>query len=113
MPIPDTLARKITADFRAEKKYGGRKKFCDALLNEILLIWPLGTNFSEILIKIYTFSFRKMPLKMMSGKWQQFCLSLNVLMAQLVFRMALNPGIPVIMVFKYFSLLMRQIQGLT
>ena len=31
MPIPDTLARKITADFRAEKKYGGRKKFCDAL----------------------------------------------------------------------------------
>ena len=27
MPIPDTLARKITADFRAEKKYGGRKKF--------------------------------------------------------------------------------------
>ena len=34
MPIPDTLARKITADFRAEKKYGGRKKFCDALLQE-------------------------------------------------------------------------------
>ena len=32
MPIPDTLARKITADFRAEKKYGGRKFFCDALI---------------------------------------------------------------------------------
>ena len=31
MPFPDTLARKITADFRAEKKYGGRKKICDAL----------------------------------------------------------------------------------
>ena len=31
MPIPNTLSRKITADFRAEKKYGGRKKFCDAL----------------------------------------------------------------------------------
>ena len=31
MPIPDTLPRKITADFRAEKKYGGRKKICDAL----------------------------------------------------------------------------------
>ena len=31
MPIPNTLARKITADFRAEKKYGGRKNFCDAL----------------------------------------------------------------------------------
>ena len=31
MPIPNTLSRKIMADFRAEKKYGGRKKFCDAL----------------------------------------------------------------------------------
>ena len=31
MPIPNTLSRKITADFRAEKKYGGRKKICDAL----------------------------------------------------------------------------------
>ena len=31
MPIPDTLARKITADFRAQKKYGGQKNFCDAL----------------------------------------------------------------------------------
>ena len=31
MPIPNTLSCKITADFRAEKKYGGRKKFCDAL----------------------------------------------------------------------------------
>ena len=37
----------------------------------ILLIWPLGTNFSEILIKIYTFSFKKMHLKM-SGKWRPF-----------------------------------------
>ena len=33
MPIPNTLSRKITADFRAEKKYGGRKKICDALLS--------------------------------------------------------------------------------
>ena len=29
----------------------------------ILLIWPLGTNFSEILIKILTFSFKKMHWK--------------------------------------------------
>ena len=46
----------------------------------ILWIGPLGTNFSEILIKIYTFSFKKMHLKMSSGKWRPFCLSLNVLM---------------------------------
>ena len=45
----------------------------------ILLIGPLGTNFSEILIEIYTFSFRKMHLKMSSGKWRPFCLGLNVL----------------------------------
>ena len=31
--------------------------------------WPLGTNFSEILLDMYTFSFRKTHLKMPSGKW--------------------------------------------
>ena len=45
----------------------------------ILLIGPLGTNFSEILIKIYIFSFKKMHLKISSGNWQPFCLCLNVL----------------------------------
>ena len=43
----------------------------------ILLIWPLGTNFSEILLKIHTFLFKKMNLKMSSGKWWPFCLSLD------------------------------------
>ena len=45
----------------------------------ILLIGPLGTNFSEILIEILTFSFKKMQLKMSSVKWRPFCLGLNVL----------------------------------
>ena len=49
----------------------------------ILLIGPLGTKFSEILIKIHTFSFRKIHLKMSSGKWRPFCLSLNVLIMHL------------------------------
>ena len=44
-----------------------------------LLIGPLGTNFSEILIEIYTFSFKRMHLKMPSAKWRPFCLGLNVL----------------------------------
>ena len=44
----------------------------------ILLIGPWGTNFSEILISIQTFSFKKMHLKM-SAKWCPFCLGLNVL----------------------------------
>ena len=46
---------------------------------EILLIGPLGTNFSEILIESHAFSFKKMHLKMSSGKWRPFCLGLNVL----------------------------------
>ena len=46
----------------------------------LLLIGPLGTNFSENLIKINTFPFKKMHLKMSSGKWWPFCLGLNVLM---------------------------------
>ena len=45
----------------------------------ILLIGPLGTNISEILIKIFTFSFKKMYLKRLSGKWWTVCLGLNVL----------------------------------
>ena len=47
----------------------------------ILLIGALGTNHSEIeiLIKIHTFSLKKMHLKMSSGKRRPSCLSLNVL----------------------------------
>ena len=35
--------------------------------------------FNEMLIENHTFSFKKMHLKMSSGKWQPFCLCLNVL----------------------------------
>ena len=45
----------------------------------ILLIGPLGTNFSEILIEIQTFSLKKMRLKVSSAKRRPFCLGLNVL----------------------------------
>ena len=45
----------------------------------ILLIGPLGTNFSENLIEILTVSFTKMRLKVSSAKWQPFCLGLNML----------------------------------
>ena len=44
----------------------------------ILLIGPFETNFSEILIEIHAFSFRKMHWKM-SGKWRPFCLGINLL----------------------------------
>ena len=45
----------------------------------ILLIGPLGTNFSEILIEIRTFSLKKIRLKMSSAKCCSFRLGLNVL----------------------------------
>ena len=49
----------------------------------ILLIGPLGTNFSENSIEILTFQFMKMRLKVSSAKWRPFCLSLNVLSVSL------------------------------
>ena len=45
----------------------------------ILLIGPLGTNFSEILIATETFSFKTMHSKMSSAKWRLFGLGLNEL----------------------------------
>ena len=46
----------------------------------ILLIGPLGTHFSEILIGIQIFSFTKMS----SAKWRPLCLGLNVLNEDIV-----------------------------
>ena len=45
----------------------------------ILLIRPLGTNFSEFLVEILMFSFKKMRLKVSSAKRRPFCLGLNEL----------------------------------
>ena len=45
----------------------------------ILLIGPLGTNFSEFMIGSHTLSFKKMHLKISSTKWHPFGLILNVL----------------------------------
>ena len=45
----------------------------------ILLTGPLGIDFSEILIEIQTFSFKKRHSKMSSAKWRVLRLGLNVL----------------------------------
>ena len=44
----------------------------------ILLIGRLGTNLIELLIKIHTFSFKKMHLNLSSAKWRPCCLGLNL-----------------------------------
>ena len=57
----------------------GRRQAIIRTNSGILLIRPLGTNFSEILIDILIFSFKKMRLKVSSAKRRPFCLGLNVL----------------------------------
>ena len=52
----------------------------------ILLIGPLGTNFSEILIEIQTFSLKKIRLKMSSAKCCSFRLGLNKLTVNYISR---------------------------
>ena len=59
----------------------GRRKAIIWTNAGILLIGPLGTNFSEILIGIHKLSFTKNHLKMSSAKWRSFSLGLNVLNA--------------------------------
>ena len=56
----------------------------------ILLIRTIGTNFSEILSEIHTFSLKKMHFKMSSAKWRPFCLGLNVLMVCYVLALKLQ-----------------------
>ena len=58
----------------------------------ILLIRPLGTNLSEILIEIHTFSFKKMYLKMSSAKRRPFCLGFNVLRTKMVWSTGFRSG---------------------
>ena len=48
----------------------------------------IGTNVSEIWIKILRLSFKKINLKMSSAKWRPFCIGLNVSIfgAKLIFQ---------------------------
>ena len=50
----------------------GRRQAIIWTIAGILSTWPLGTNFSDILIGIQTFSFKKMHLKISSAKWRPF-----------------------------------------
>ena len=58
--------------------------YCQAIIwtnAGILLIESLGTQFSEIVIKIHIYAVQKMLLKMSSVKWWPFCFGINVLTA--------------------------------
>ena len=68
----------------------------------ILLIGPLGTNFSETLIEIHTFSLKKIRLKMSTAKCCSFRLGLNVLRTSHVSLLGLSLGL-----FQYKDCLSR------
>ena len=57
----------------------GRRQIITWTNAGILLMGPLGTNFSEISIEIDISSFKKTHLKMLSAKCRPSCLVLNVL----------------------------------
>ena len=56
----------------------GRRQAITWTNDGILLIGPLGTNFSETFSKIPTFSFKKMHLKTSSAKWLPFFVSASM-----------------------------------
>ena len=65
--------------------------WCQAIIwTNAGMLFPLVTNFSEILIKIHAFSFKKMNFKMSSGNWWSFCLGRNILMGNLKISVAWN-----------------------
>ena len=74
----------------------------------ILSTGPLGTNVSEILIEIYTFSFKKVHLKMPSGKWRPSCLGLNELIKRIPDDLAyLLSSLSLVRQMQWFKLVIR------
>ena len=63
--------------------FNGRHQAIIRTNSAVLLTVPLGTNFSEIVIEILTFSYTIMHLNMPCGKWRPFCPRLNMLNSNL------------------------------
>ena len=77
-PVTHICASKLTIIGEDNGLSPGRRQAIIWTNAGISLIVPLGTNFSENIIEIFTFSFKNMHLKMSSEKWL-FCLGSNVL----------------------------------
>ena len=77
---------------------------CQAIIwsDVVLSITPLGTNWSAISIKIQTFPFKKMHLKMSSANWYILCIYPNMFKSNLAkFRVSRTP----ISVVNHFQIL--------
>ena len=73
VPCPNlTCVGKLTTIGSDNGLSPGQRQAIIRTIAGTLLIGPLGTNFSDILIRIQTFSFKKMHLKMWSAKWRPF-----------------------------------------
>ena len=79
----------------------------------ILLIGPLGTNFSENSIEILTFSFTKMRLKESSAKWRPFCLGLNVLKVFMLASLSVNQVILMLVCFQAITWTNEELVSIT
>ena len=77
--VTQIFVRKLTTNGSDNDLAPGRRQAIIWTNAIVLSIGSLGTNFNEISIKIHRSSFKKMHLKMSSGKWRPFCLGLNVL----------------------------------
>ena len=64
----------------------GRRQAIIWTIAGLLLIGPLVTNFSKVLIEIQTFSFKKVHFTVSSAKWRPFYLSLSVLKKTRIYR---------------------------
>ena len=71
----------------------GRRQAFIWINAKIIINSDLRNKLSEILSRIYTFSFKKMHFKMSSGKWRPFCLGLNVLNCVKTVLMHRNPKV--------------------
>ena len=67
----------------------------------LLICWTLGTQLSEILSKIHTFSFKKIHLKMSSGKRWPLCFGLNVLTPYILVPFRCHPSLVSVILAHY------------
>ena len=79
--VPHICVGKLTIIGSDNGLSPGRRQAIIRTSAGILLIGPLGTNFSELLIGIQALSFTKMHLKISSAKRWPFCPGLNVLIS--------------------------------
>ena len=76
--VMHTCIRKLATIGSDNGMSPGRRQAIIWTTTRMLLIWTLGTNVVEISAEIQTFSFKKVHLKISSGKWRPFRRGIHV-----------------------------------